>query len=86
MGGNHVEKDPHRGIGDAAKLEFVLAHQADGLAERGIDFGDQGQAEGVHVGKMPIEASRNDTCGFRHFTQADTAETAATLHQLAGGV
>ncbi|MCY1426637.1 hypothetical protein D9M71_424600 [compost metagenome] len=86
VGRHHVEKDPHRGIGDAAELEFVLAHQADGLAKGFADFIDQGQAQLVHVGEMPVKAGRDDACGFRHFAQADAAEASTAFHQVAGGI
>ncbi|MNI93945.1 hypothetical protein D3C73_1519710 [compost metagenome] len=86
MGRYHVEKDPHRGVGNTAEFEFVLAHQADGLAKGGIDFGDQGKAQGVHVGEVPVEASGDDTCRPGDFSQADAAEAATTLHELAGGI
>ncbi|POF91816.1 hypothetical protein BGP83_03630 [Pseudomonas putida] len=86
VGGYHIEKDAHRSVGDAAQFELVLAHQADGLAEGGVDFGDKGQAQGVHVGEMPVEAGRHDAGCFRHLAQADTAETTATLHEQAGGI
>ncbi|MNJ64912.1 hypothetical protein D3C77_608970 [compost metagenome] len=83
VGGDHVEKDAHRGVGDATQFEFVLAHQADGLAKGSVDLGNQGQAQGVHVGKMPVEAGGYDAGRLRHFAQADTAETTATLHEQA---
>ena len=86
MGGHHIEEDAHRGVGDAAQFEFVLPYQADGLTEGCVDFGHQGQAQGVHVGKMPVEPGGHDACRLCHFTQADTAEPPAALHQQAGGI
>jgi len=86
VGGDHIKEDAHGSIGDAAELEFVLPHQADGLAECGVDFGDQRQAQGVHVGKVPIETGRHDACRLGHFAQAHAAKATAALHELAGGV
>ncbi|CAI8751212.1 hypothetical protein EMIT0P100_150055 [Pseudomonas sp. IT-P100] len=86
IGRHHVEKDPHRGIDDAAHHEFVVAHQADGFAEGLTDFAHQYQAQFIHIGKMPVETGGNDAGGFRHFAQAQAAESSAAFHQMAGSV
>ena len=86
MGGDYIEKDAHRGVGDAAQLEFVVTDQANGLAEGSIDLGYQGQAQGVHIREMPVKAGWHDAGCFRHFAQADAAKAPATFHELAGGI
>ena len=86
VGADHVEKDPHRGIDDAAHDEFVVAHQANGFAEGLADFADQHQAQFIHIGKMPVETGGHDAGGFRHFAQAQAAESSAAFHQVAGSV
>ena len=86
MGCHHIREYPHRSVGDASEFELVVPHDPDGLAERRIDLGHQGQAQGVHVGEMPIETGGDDTRGLGYFAQADAAETPATLHELAGGI
>ena len=56
------------------------------MLEAGVHFGHQRQAQGVHVGEVPVKAGGHDTCRLGHFAQADAAETAAALHELAGSV
>ncbi|CAH0309338.1 hypothetical protein SRABI70_04662 [Pseudomonas sp. Bi70] len=81
---HRAQKDLHRGIDDATELELVTPHLAQGGAEGFADFGHQGQAEGVHVLEVAVEAGRHDAGGACHLTQAQAAEGPATVQQLAG--
>jgi len=83
---NHIEKDAHRGINDAAHHEFVVAHQADRGAKGLADLADQYQPQLVHIGEMAIETGGHDTRRLGHFTQAQAAKPTAALHQMAGCV
>ncbi|CAH0314925.1 hypothetical protein SRABI06_05117 [Pseudomonas brassicacearum] len=86
VGLHHIEKDPHRRIDNAAHDEFVVTHQADGFAEGLADFADQGQAQLVHVVEVPVEPGGHDAGCPGDFPQAQAAESAAALHQMAGCV
>jgi hypothetical protein len=77
-------KDADGRVDDAAVDVVVVAHAADGFAEGLANFTDQRQAEVVHVIEMPIETGGHDAGGFRHFAQAQTAETPPALHQAPG--
>ena len=86
VGRHHIEKDPHRGINDAAHDEFVVAYQADGGAEGLADLTDEHQAQLVHIGKVTVKTGGHDAGALCHFTQAEATKPTATLHQMAGCV
>ena len=86
VGAHRVEEDAHRGLDHPAQLELVAPHRAQGLAEGLVDVGHQGQAQGVHIGEVPVETGRDYARRARHFAQAQAAEAAAAVHQAARGV
>ena len=64
----------------------MVAYLANGFAKGFPHFGHQGQAEGVHVVKVPIETGWHDTGAARHFAQAQAAKATAAVHQATGSV
>ncbi|MNP61068.1 hypothetical protein D3C76_1562120 [compost metagenome] len=83
VGGDGIEEDAYRGVDDAAQLEFVAPHHANGGAEGLAHFLHQGQAQLVHVLEMAVETGGHYAGVARHFPQAQATEAAAAVHQEA---
>ena len=72
-----IEKDARAGFDQAAQFEFVASHFAQGGAEGLAHFGDQCQAQLIHIAEVPVEGGRHHAGQARDFAQAQAASDIA---------